>query len=567
MLGVDLDPATLTQQLGSHPTDDGVRFAIHAPRAAAVSVIGDFNDWDDHTHPLSRTPDGSWSTLVPGLGTGELYQYAIRAPDGQRLVKSDPFARHTQIQPQRSSIVWESSHTWDDHAWMNRRAEAAPHAEPMSIYEVHLGSWRHARSYADLATELVAYVEHLGFTHVEFMPLTEHPFIGSWGYQGSGYFAPTSRYGSPDDLKALIDAFHQAGIGVILDWVPGHFCTDAWALGAFDGTPVFEDDTSAAHPEWGTYYFDYTKPFVRAFLIASALSWLEEFHVDGIRVDAVATVLERPDAADFLRELNTLCYLRNPGIAMIAEDSSTYPGVTRPADHGGLGFGFKWNLGWMHDTLRYLEFDPLHRRHVHDDLTRTFGYATAENYLLALSHDEAVHAKGSLVGKMFGRREERLDELRAYLAFQWAHPGKHLLFMGGEFAQAREWSYRRALDWALLDDPEHAAVSEFVRDLNRHYRELPALWRHEYDPAMFALVVDDPDRNIVAFTRSAPGERTILCLSSFSGIDHAGVAVPVGGDWSVLLSTRAIDPPRRDGVHLVLTVPARSTVWLGSDHE
>lgn len=567
MQWVDLDPATLTDRFGSHVTPQGVRFGVYAPRAAAVSVIGDFNDWDDTAHPLHPDVAGHWSTTVAGLDAGELYQYAISTPAGDRLIKSDPFARHTQLQPQRSSVVWESTYTWTDQDWMRRRAEAAPHAEPMSVYEVHLGSWRHARSYRDLATELVDYVTDLGFTHVEVMPLTEHPFVGSWGYQGSGYFAPTSRFGSPDDLKALIDAFHAAGIGVIIDWVPGHFCTDTWALGSFDGTPIFEDDASAAHPTWGTYYFDYTEPFVRAFLIASALQWLEEFHVDGLRVDAVATILTRPGAEDFLRTLNTLCGQRNPGVAMIAEDSSTYPGVTRPADQGGLGFGFKWNLGWMHDTLRYLDHDPLHRRHVHEDLTRTLGYSGAEHYLLALSHDEAVHAKGSLLGKMFGDAAARLDELRAYLAFQWAHPGKHLLFMGGEFAQLREWSYRGPLDWALSDAPGHAEVTALVRALNLHYRRLPALWRYDNDPERFAIVVDDADRNLLAFTRTAPGERTVLCLSSFSGIAHDDVRLPVPGSWSPVLSTRDVTAPRRDGDHLVLTVPARTTLWLGSDHD
>lgn len=564
---MDLDPATLTHRYGSHVTDAGVRFGVYAPHAEAVHVIGDFNDWDGRAHPLRHAGEGTWTGVVERLDIGELYQYAIRTAGGRTVTKSDPFARHTQIQPQRSSVVWQSTYEWNDAAWMEDRRDRAPYAEPMSVYEVHLGSWRRGRSYRDLATELVAYVADRGFTHVEFMPLTEHPYPGSWGYQGSGFFAPTSRLGSPDDLKSLIDAFHEAGIGVIVDWVPGHFCTDDWALGSFDGAPVFEDDTSAAHPEWGSFYFDYTKPFVRSFLISSALMWLEEFHADGLRVDAVATVLERPQATEFLRELNSTCYARSPGVAMIAEDSSIAPGVTRPVDHGGLGFGLKWNLGWMHDTLRFLEHDPLHRRHTHRDITRTFEYASAEHYLLALSHDEAVHAKGSLVEKMFGTVEERIDELRALLAFQWAHPGKQLLFMGGEFAQGREWSWRRELDWDLLEDPDRAAVAAFVSALNLEYRSSPALWMNDHDPSSYAVILDDADRNLLAFTRSAPGHRSLACVSSFSGIEHRDVALPLAGAWRVLLTSREIGPVRRDGDRWLLDVPARTTVWLGSGHE
>jgi len=594
----------LWEVLGAHLEGDGVRFAVWAPHAAAVGVIGDFNDWDSLADAMVRDEYGVWHCSVPGIGDGTLYQFEITAANGDRLIKSDPFARSTQLQPQRSSVVHTSSYAWADNTWMAARAGRQPHAEPMSIYEVHLGSWKRKLTYRELAVELVAYVRDLGFTHVEFMPVMEHPFVGSWGYQVTGFFAPTSRHGDPDDFRALVDALHQAGIGVIIDWVPAHFPKDEWALGCFDGQMLYEPAEFAEHPDWGTHTFDFAKPEVRNFLHANALYWLEEFHVDGLRVDAVASMLyldysrgkgewkpnqlggrENLEAISFLQELNSLCYRHHQGIAMIAEDSTAWTGVTAPVHLGGLGFGFKWNLGWMHDTLSYLREDPIQRQFHHREMTFAMLYAHSDNYLLPLSHDEVVHGKGSLVRKMPGERPEQLANLRCYLAFMWAHPGKQLLFMGSEFGQDREWSEKRSLDWALLDEPAHEGVRRLVRDLNLAYRGHPALWETDYEQSAFRWIeADDKHHNVFSFFRVDSSGRPLVCISNFAGVDHTAydVGLPWSGKWTPVINTDSeayggsdagvgknvlADDIAHQGCPASATVhlPALGTIWLTSE--
>ncbi|WP_139087538.1 1,4-alpha-glucan branching protein GlgB [Mumia zhuanghuii] len=552
----------LWRDLGAHVQDDGVDFAVWAPHAHDVAVLGDFNGWEGGGHPLVREADGVWRGRVDGIGDGALYKYAVHGADGVWRQKADPFAAWAEVPPANASRVFTSRHVWSDDDWMRTRADRRPWAEPMSVYEVHLGSWRRGLSYAELADTLVPYVAERGFTHVELMPVMEHPFGGSWGYQVTGYYAPTSRFGDPDDFRALVDAFHAAGIGVILDWVPAHFPRDEWALGRFDGTPLYEhpDPRRGEHPDWGTYVFDLTKPEVREFLLANAHSWFEEFHVDGLRVDAVASMLYLDysrgpdgwvpnahggnidlDAVSFFQELNASCYGRFPGIAMIAEESTAYDGVTRDVAHGGLGFGFKWDLGWMHDTLGYLATDPLFRGQDHHRLTFAMMYHHAENFVLPLSHDEVVHGKGSLLTKMAGDLPQRLATLRALLAYQWAHPGKQLVFMGAELAQEREWSDERSLDWDLLEDPAHAGVQRLVSDLNARYADNPALWAGDHAPDGFTwLEADDATHNVYAFVRRGGG-RTLVCVANMSGTtwDSYRVGLPAAGAWAVVLCTDA----------------------------
>ena len=589
---------------GAHVEGEGVRFAVWAPHATAVGVIGDFNDWIGDADPLTRDDQGIWHGTVEGIGEGELYQFDITAANGDHLIKSDPFARFAQLQPQRSSVVHLSTYEWADDDWMAARPSRKPHAEPMSIYEVHLGSWKRNLSYRELAVELVAYVQDLGFTHIEFMPVMEHPFVGSWGYQVTGFFAPTSRHGDPDDFRALVDAMHQAGIGVIIDWVPAHFPKDEWALGRFDGQSLYEPAEFDEHPDWGTYTFDFGKREVRNFLHANALYWLEEFHVDGLRVDAVASMLyldysrgkgqwkpnhlggrENLDAISFLEELNVLCHRRHPGIAMIAEDSTAWTGVTTPVHEGGLGFSFKWNLGWMHDTLNYLHEDPIARQHHHRQMTFAMVYAHSDNYLLPLSHDEVVHGKGSLVRKMPGDRAEQLANLRSYLAFMWAHPGKQLLFMGSEFGQDREWSEKRSLDWDLLDEAAHAGVQQLVRDLNTAYRDHRALWETDYERSAFRWIEpNDNLHNVFSFVRFDSTGRPLVCISNFAGVDHDAydVGLPWSGTWTSVINTSArayggndpgagkaviADDMAHQGYPASATVhlPALGTIWLTSE--
>jgi 1,4-alpha-glucan branching enzyme len=587
----------LWQVLGARANEkaDGTAFAVWAPNAQGVRVTGDFNHWDGRAHPMrSLGHSGVWELFVPEVRPGTRYKYDIRGPDGSWHSKADPMAALAERPPATASVVYDSRYEWSDQAWMAARAEGDPLAQRMSMYEVHLGSWRPGLSYTELADQLAAYVTDLGFTHVEFMPVAEHPFGGSWGYQVTSYYAPSARFGTPDDFRYLVDRLHQAGIGVILDWVPAHFPRDEWALARFDGTPLYEpaDPRRAGHPDWGTLIFDYGRPEVRNFLVANAIYWLEEFHIDGLRVDAVASMLyldysraegdwlpnalggrENLDAVSFLREANATCYKRVPGILMIAEESTAWPGVTRPVYMGGLGFGLKWNLGWMHDTLSYLSKDPVFRHYHQNEITFSMVYAFSENFVLPLSHDEVVHGKRSLLGKMPGDEWNQFAGLRALLAYQWAHPGKQLLFMGSEFGQADEWSEQAGLDWQALGDGTgfHSGVQRLVRDLNQVYRDNPALWQQDFSPDGFAWIdASDSDGNVLAFLRFAdpgetgPGAKTVACLVNFSGGPHHNyrVGLPAAGRWREMLNTDAADYGG-SGVGNLGTVEAVSEPWHG----
>jgi 1,4-alpha-glucan branching enzyme len=552
----------LYDDLGASVT--GTSFAVWAPNARGVRIAGDFNGWNSSAHPMRLLgSSGVWELFVPNIGDGTMYHYDVCGADGVWRSKSDPLATHTEVPPARASVVFTSRYPWQDEEWVTRRSQTQVSTSPMSIYEVHLGSWRAGRSYHDLADELVDYVRDAGFTHVEFMPLMEHPFGGSWGYQVTSYFAPTARFGNPDDLRYLIDRLHQAGIGVLMDWVPAHFPKDDWALGRFDGTALYEhqDPQRGEHPEWGTYIFNFGRFEVRNFLVANALYWIEEFHLDGLRVDAVASMLyldysrpagswtpnkyggrENLEAVSFLQETNATVYRRNPGTVVIAEESTDWPGVTRPTHVGGLGFGFKWNMGWMHDSLGYMAHDPIHRQYHHHQMTFSMMYAYAENYVLPLSHDEVVHGKGSMMRKMPGDRWQQLANLRAYLAFMWAHPGKQLIFMGIELGQESEWSEARELDWWLLDHIEHRGVRDLVTDLNRIYRETSALWAKDHDPAGFEWIdANDTANNVYSFLRKGTEGSTLACIANFAAVPHLNyrIGLPSSGVWDEVLNTDA----------------------------
>ncbi|MEX2587395.1 MAG: 1,4-alpha-glucan branching protein GlgB [Actinomycetota bacterium] len=556
----------------THEGIDGTAFSVWAPNARSVRVIGSFNLWDGRIHPM-RTMGGSgvWELFIPDVRPGDLYKFEILTQDGHLRMKADPCAYATEIPPGTSSVVGDSAFEWSDQQWMARRAEADTLNQPASIYEVHLGSWKRKRedggrplTYRELAEELPAYVEEMGFTHVEFMPVAEHPFGGSWGYQVTSYYSPTARYGSPDDFKALVNALHERGIGVLLDWVPGHFPRDDWALALFDGTHLYEhaDPRKGAHQEWGTLLFNFGRNEVRNFLTANALFWLEEFHADGLRVDGVASMLyldyareggewvpnefggrENLEAVAFLKELNEVAYEAVPGAMMVAEESTAWPGVSRPTYTGGLGFGFKWNMGWMHDTLRYFSQDPVHRKYHHNDLTFSLLYAFTENFILPLSHDEVVHGKASLLHRMTGDHWQKAANLRALLAWMWAHPGKQLLFQGGEIAQGEEWSHDRSVDWHLLQYPEHAGVQKLVKSLNILYRDEPALWERDFEPEGFQWIQGgDADANVAAFLRwSADGSRCLACVANLAPISRPAyrVGLPSGGRWKEILNTDA----------------------------
>jgi 1,4-alpha-glucan branching enzyme len=542
----------------------GTSFGVWAPNARGVRIAGDFNGWNSTAHPMRLLgASGVWELFIPNIGDGTMYHYDVCGADGVWRRKSDPLATHTEVPPARASVVFTSRYPWHDADWMTHRAQTQLSTSPMSVYEVHLGSWRAGRSYHELADELVDYVRDLGFTHVEFMPLMEHPFGGSWGYQVTSYFAPTARFGNPDDLRYLIDRLHQAGIGVLMDWVPAHFPKDEWALARFDGTALYEhqDPQRGEHPEWGTYIFNFGRFEVRNFLVASALYWIEEFHVDGLRVDAVASMLyldysrpagswtpnkyggrENLEAVSFLQETNATVYRRNPGTVVIAEESTDWPGVTRQTHVGGLGFGFKWNMGWMHDTLGYVAHDPIHRQYHHHQMTFSMVYAYAENYVLPLSHDEVVHGKGSMMRKMPGDRWQQLANLRAYLAFMWAHPGKQLIFMGIELAQESEWSESRELDWWLLDHIEHRGVRDLVTDLNRVYRETSALWSQDHEPAGFEWIdANDTANNVFSFIRRGTDGSTLACVANFAALPHHDyrIGLPSAGVWDEVVNTDA----------------------------
>ncbi len=588
--------------LGSHVREidgvEGTSFAVWAPSARGVSVVGNWNGWNDETNPMrSMGGTGVWELFIPGVGAGAEYKYVIRAQDGRMLTKADPVARRYEEPPRTASVVDASEYTWSDDEWMAKRADCTPWQGPVSIYEVHLGSWRRnpeegARSltYREQAVELVEYAVDMGFTHIELLPVSEHPFGGSWGYQTTGYFAPTARFGSPDDFRALVDAAHGAGIGVIVDWVPAHFPRDDFSLAGFDGSALYEhaDPRRGAHPDWGTLIFNFGRNEVRNFLMASALYWLEEMHVDGLRVDAVASMLyldysrsegewipnveggrEDLEALSFLRDLNEVTHARDPGIIMAAEESTAWPGVSRPVSAGGLGFDFKWNMGWMHDTLRYFQRDPIYRSYHHNDLTFGLIYAFSEQYILPLSHDEVVHGKGSLIGKMPGDRWQQLANLRALFAWMWAHPGKKLLFMGGELAQPTEWNHDTSVAWHLRDVPEHAGVQRLVRDLNHVYRDTPALWRHDATPEGFAwLEGGDSSANVFAFIRFGDdGHPPVVCIANLSPVPRDGyrVGLPQGGTWREVLNTDAHEYAG-SGMGNGGVVYAEPEHWHGRDH-
>src|SRR5918992_1560162 len=546
----------------------GTSFAVWAPNARGIRVIGDFNHWDGTAHPMrSLGGSGVWELFVPGVGDGTHYKYEILGADGRWRRKADPMARATEEPPKTASRVFTSRHQWADAEWMDERKGREWVHEPMSVYEVHLGSWRQGLGYRQLADELVDYVRDLGFTHVEFLPPAEHPFGGSWGYQVTSYFAPTSRFGSPDDFKYLVDRLHQAGVGVLIDWVPAHFPKDEWALARFDGTALYEhaDPRRGEHPDWGTLVFDFGRSEVRNFLVANACYWLEEFHIDGLRVDAVASMLyldysrqagqwtpniyggrENLEAISLLQEMNATAYKRNPGIVTIAEESTAWPGVSRPTHLGGLGFGFKWNMGWMHDTLDYAGRDPIYRAFHHNQMTFSLMYAFSENYVLPLSHDEVVHGKGSLWERMPGDAWNKAANVRALLAFMRAHPGKQLLFMGGEFGQAREWSEERSLDWELLANPLHGGIKTLIGDLNRVYKDSPALYTRDNTPEGFSWIdANDAAGNVLSFLRhgvDADGNPTVLaCIANFSGSpkNDYRVGLPFAGRWREVLNTDA----------------------------
>jgi 1,4-alpha-glucan branching enzyme len=571
----------------------GTSFAVWAPHARGVRVKGDFNDWDGREHPMRQMgSSGVWELFVPGVGSGTKYKFLILGADNQWREKADPMAFHTEVPPLTSSVVHDSAYSWGDEAWMTARAENTDlHAKPMSVYEMHLGSWRKHHSgepytYAEIADALVPYLQELGFTHVELLPVMEHPFGGSWGYQVTSYYAPTARFGDPDGFRHLVDRLHQAGIGVIVDWVPAHFPKDEFALARFDGTPLYEDPnpTRGEHPDWGTYVFNFGRKEVRNFLVANALYWLEEFHIDGLRVDAVASMLyldysredgqwtpnvyggrENLEAVEFLQEMNATCYKRVPGAVTIAEESTSWPGVTRATHLGGLGFGFKWNMGWMHDSLGYIQNDPVHRQYHHHQMTFSMVYAYSENYILPISHDEVVHGKGSLLRKMPGDRWRQLANLRAYLAFMWAHPGKQLLFMGSEFAQEAEWAESRELDWWLLDHVEHRGVQDLVRDMNRIYAETPSLWSLDQDESGFAWIdANDASNNVFSFLRRGEDGSQLACVVNFAAVPHHDyrVGLPEAGRWTELLNTDA-DAYSGSGVGNMGGVVAEESSWHG----
>jgi 1,4-alpha-glucan branching enzyme len=565
----------------------GTAFAVWAPNARAIRVIGDFNHWQGATHAMRSLGDsGVWELFVPGVGAGTRYKFEILGRDGSWRQKADPLAKGTEVPPATASVVIESHFAWADDEWISTRSSSDPHTGPLSIYEVHLGSWRQGLSYRDLATQLTDYVVDLGFTHVELMPVSEHPFGGSWGYQVSSYYAPTSRFGHPDDFRFLVDTLHRAGIGVLLDWVPAHFPKDEWALANFDGTPLYEhpDPLRGEQPDWGTLVFNFGRSEVRNFLVANATYWLEEFHVDGLRVDAVASMLyldysrqpgqwrpnehggrENLEAIAFMKEANATAYRRTPGVMMIAEESTAFPGVTSPTDVGGLGFGLKWNMGWMNDTLRYLAELPINRRYHHQEATFSMVYAYSERFILPISHDEVVHGKGSLLRKMPGDDWQQLAGVRSLLAYQWSHPGKQLLFMGCELGQGTEWAESTSLDWYLLDHEPHRGVQRVVRDLNRLYRAVPALWELDHDPAGFEWIDSgDADHNVLAYLRHDSQGGTVAVVINFAGVPHEGyrLALPHGGSWLEALNTDARDYGG-SGVGNMGAVQADATPHLG----
>jgi 1,4-alpha-glucan branching enzyme len=632
------------EKLGAHPLThegvNGVSFAVWAPAAAQVSVVGNFNAWDGAQHPLQSLGDsGVWETFIPQLAAGELYKYEIKTPGLPVFLKADPYAFYAEEPPNTSSIVYESKYRFRDSRWLKKRAGREHFRRPLSIYEVHLGSWRRvvgqalpvpdesevssqtvtaenrSFSYREIAEPLADYILETGFTHVEFLPLKEHPYGPSWGYQVSNYYAPSARYGEPDDFRYLVDYLHQRGIGVIMDWVPAHFPKDAFALARFDGTALYEhlDPRQGEHPDWGTYIFNYGRNQVRNFLLANALYWLKEFHLDGLRVDAVASMLYRDysrnegewvpnqfggrenlEAISLLKELNEVVHRECPGAMMIAEESTAWPQVSHPVYAGGLGFDFKWNMGWMHDTLKYFQTDPLFRGGNHNALTFGLLYAWSENFILPLSHDEVVHMKGSLLNKMPGDEAQKFANLRALYAYMWAHPGKKLLFMGGEFGQWREWNETESLDWHLLDDPAHRGIQTLISDLNRSYQKKSSLWEVDGEPAGFEWIdANNASENIVSFIRRSAGGtsqsnadssstgRELICVCNFAPVlrENHQLGLPRQGTYRLLTNTdaevyggsgvkiaKAIkakeEPIHGQPYSATLTLPPLATLWF-----
>jgi 1,4-alpha-glucan branching enzyme len=568
----------LHEKLGAHLMErrgaEGAYFAVWAPDAERVSVMGDFNGWNTSSHPLRpKDRSGIWEGFVPGVVEGANYKYRIRSRyHGKELEKADPFARYCELPPKTASIVWDPAYAWGDTKWMSNQQTRHSHKAPMAVYEVHLGSWRRVSeegnrplTYRELAPRLADYVNKMGFTHVEFLPVMEHPFYGSWGYQTLGYFAPTSRYGTPQDFMFLIDTLHQSHIGVILDWVPSHFPNDAYGIGLFDGTHLYEheDPRKGIHPDWDSYIFNYGRNEVRSFLISSAFLWLDVYHADGLRVDAVASMLyldysrkegewipneyggrENLEAISFLRRFNEAVYENRPHVETIAEESTAWPMVSRPTYVGGLGFGMKWDMGWMHDTLQYFSKDPVHRQYHHNQLTFRMLYAFNENFLLPLSHDEVVHGKGHLIGKMSGDDWQKFANLRLLFGYMYAQPGKKLLFMGSEFGQWSEWDHDKDLDWHLLDYPSHSGLQRWVSDLNALYRTEPALHELDFDPSGFEWIdCSDTQQSILSLIRKDNTRGLFAVVCNFTPVPRHDyrIGLPAEGHWKELLNSDAAD--------------------------
>ncbi|HQZ28040.1 MAG TPA: 1,4-alpha-glucan branching protein GlgB [Verrucomicrobiales bacterium] len=562
----------LWKTMGAHPRQfdgiEGIAFTVWAPNAHRVSVVGDFNGWDGRVHPM-RNHNGVWEIFLPHLVPGDHYKFEIIGAEGHLAVKSDPFAFFSQHGPQTASIIYDlNRYVWNDSNWMQKRAKANPYASAMSIYEVHLGSWKRRYedgnrflSYLEFADELIDYVSDMGYTHIELMPVAEFPFDGSWGYQGCGYFAPTSRFGTPDEFRQFVDRCHQRNIGVIVDWVPAHFPKDAHGLARFDGTALYEhaDPKQGEHADWGTLIFNFGRNEVRNFLISNAMFWLQEFHIDGLRVDAVASMLyldysreagqwipnqyggrENIEAIEFVKQLNQICYEENPGIMTLAEESTAFPGVSRPVDSGGLGFGFKWNMGWMNDSLRYMSHEPIHRKYHHGSATFSMIYAYQENYILVLSHDEVVHGKGSIIQKMPGDRWQQMANARFFLARMFSHPGKKLLFQGIDFGQTEEWNYSQSLPWHLLEYPEHSGFQRLVRDLNRLYVSEPALHELDHEPGGFEWIDhNDAKHSLFSFIRRSSRNEIIVVVINATPVPRSGyrLGVPEGGYYEEILNS------------------------------